>query len=81
MKISCHKPVYDMTSETLDWVDPHVKVFFLIIKDMFIIHCLVAALKGMFLLSSAQQGSDSVFTFTTLLSTKPLTYGKFTNDL
>jgi len=31
----------------------------------------------MFLLSSTQQGSDSVFTFTTLLGTKPLTYGKF----
>jgi len=32
----------------------------------------------MFLLSSAQQRSDPVFTFTTLLGTKPLTYGKFT---
>jgi len=35
----------------------------------------------MFLLSSAQQGSDPVFTFTTLLGTKPPTYGKFTKDL
>jgi len=35
----------------------------------------------MFLLSSAQQGSDPVFIFTTLLGTKPLTYGKFTKDL
>ena len=33
------------------------------------------------LLSSAQQGSDPVFTFTTLLGTKPMTYGKFTKDL
>ena len=29
----------------------------------------------MFLLSSAQQGSDPVFTFTLVLGTKPLTYG------
>jgi len=35
----------------------------------------------MFLLSSAQQQSDPVFTFTTLLGTKPMTYGKFTKDL
>ena len=35
----------------------------------------------MFLFSSAQQGSDPVFTFTTLLGTKPLAYGKFTKDL
>jgi len=35
----------------------------------------------MFLLSSAQQGSDPVFTFTSLLGTKPLTCGKFTKDL
>jgi len=35
----------------------------------------------MFLLSSTQQGSDPIFTFTTLLDTKPLTYGKFTKDL
>ena len=35
----------------------------------------------MFLLSSAQQGSDPVFTFTTLLDTKRLTHGKFTKDL
>ena len=35
----------------------------------------------MYLLSSAQQGSDPVFTFTTLLGTKPLTYGKFTKGL
>ena len=34
----------------------------------------------MFLLSSAQQGSDPVFTFTTKVL-KPLTYGKFTKDL
>jgi len=31
----------------------------------------------MYLLSYAQQGSDPVFTFTTLLGTKPMTYGKF----
>jgi len=31
--------------------------------------------------SSAQQGSDPMFTFTTLLGTKPLTYGKFTKYL
>ena len=35
----------------------------------------------MYLLSSAQQGSDTVFTFTTLLGTKPMTYGKFTKSL
>jgi len=35
----------------------------------------------MYLLSSAQQGSDPVFTFTTLLGTKPVTYGKFTKSL
>ena len=35
----------------------------------------------MILLSSTQQGSDPVFTFTTLLGTKPLTHGKFTKDL
>jgi len=35
----------------------------------------------MFLLSSAQQGSDPVFTFTTPLGTKPLAYGKFTKHL
>ena len=34
----------------------------------------------MYLLSSAQQRSDPVFTFTTLLGTKPLAYGKFTKD-
>jgi len=38
--------------------------------------CPVGALKSMFLLSS-----DSVFTFTTPLGTKPLLYGKFTKDL
>jgi hypothetical protein len=43
--------------------------------------CPVGALKSMFLLSSAQQGSDPVFTFTTPLGTKPLLYGKFTKDL
>ncbi|KAK2138429.1 hypothetical protein LSH36_3056g00018, partial [Paralvinella palmiformis] len=32
------------------------------------------ALKRMFFLSSVRQGSDPVFTFTTLLGTKPLTY-------
>ena len=31
----------------------------------------------MYLLSSAQQGSDPLFSFTTLLGTKPMTYGKF----
>ena len=35
----------------------------------------------MVLLSSTQQGSDPMFTFITLLGTKPLTYGKFTKDL
>ena len=35
----------------------------------------------MFLISSTQQGSDPVLTFTTLLGTKPLTYGKLTKDL
>ncbi|KAK2148621.1 hypothetical protein LSH36_488g01003 [Paralvinella palmiformis] len=30
---------------------------------------------------STQQGSDPVFTFTSLLGTKPFTYGKFTKDL
>ena len=35
----------------------------------------------MYLLSSIQQGSDPEFTFTTLLGTKPPTYGKFTKDL
>ena len=35
----------------------------------------------MILLSSTQQWSDPVFTFTTLLGTKPLTYGKFTKYL
>ena len=35
----------------------------------------------MYFLSSAQQGSDHVFTFTTLLGTKPMTYGKFTKSL
>ena len=53
------------------------KVYFVIIKDVFIFHCPVGALKQFFLLSSAQQGSDPVFTFT---STKPLTYSKFTKD-
>jgi len=33
------------------------------------------------LLSYAQQRSDPVFAFTTLLGTKPLTHGKFTKDL
>jgi len=59
----------------------HVKVYFVIIKDVFIFHYPVGALKLVFLLSSAQQGSDPVFTFTTLLGTKPKTYGKFTKDL
>jgi len=49
------------------WVHPHVRVYFIIIKDVFIFHCPVGALKQMFLLSSAQQGSDPVFIFTTLL--------------
>ena len=52
---------------------PHVKLYFVIIKDVFIFHCPVAALKQMFLLSSAQQGLDSMFT----IGTKPMTYGKF----
>jgi len=42
---------------------------------------LIGALKRMVLLSSTQQGSDPVFTFTTLLGTKPLTYGNFTKNL
>jgi len=58
-----------------------VNLYFVIIKDVFIFHCPVEALKQMCLLSSTQQGSDSVFIFTTLLSTKPLTYGMFTKDL
>ena len=53
---------------SLSWVHPHVKVYFVIIKDVFIFYCPVGALKRMFLLSSAQQGSDPVFTFTTLLA-------------
>ena len=60
---------------------PHVIVYFVIIKDVFIFHCPVRALKRMFFISSAQQGSDPVFTFTTLLGAKPLTYGKFTKSL
>ncbi|KAK2153909.1 hypothetical protein LSH36_281g01028 [Paralvinella palmiformis] len=35
----------------------------------------LGALKSMYLFSSAQQWSDPVFTFTTLLGTKPMTYG------
>jgi len=35
----------------------------------------------MFLLSSTNQGSDSVLTFTILLGTKPLAYVKFTKYL
>ena len=35
----------------------------------------------MFLLSSTQQGSDPIFTFTTLLGIKPLTYGKLLKQL
>jgi len=50
-------------------------------KGVFIFHCSVGALKRMYLLSSAQQGSDPVFIFTTLLGTKPTTYGKFTKSL
>ena len=34
----------------------------------------LGALEPMFLLSSAQQGSDPLFTFTTLLGTKPMTW-------
>jgi len=63
------------------WVHPHIKVYFLIIKGMFIFYCPVGALKRMYLLSSAQRVSDPVFTFTTLLGTKPITYGKFTKSL
>ena len=63
------------------WVHPHIRVYFVIIEDVFIFHCPVRALKRMFLLTSAQQGSDPVFTFTTLLGTTPMTYGKFTKDL
>jgi len=44
-------------------------------------HGIQTIFKQIVLLSSAQQGSDPVFTFTTLLDTKPLTYGKFTKDL
>ena len=57
------------------------KIVFIIIKDVFIFHCPVGALKRMFLLSSTQPGSDTVFTFKTLLGTKRLTYPKFTKDL
>jgi len=35
----------------------------------------------MFLLSFTQQWSDPMFTFRTLLDTKPLKYGKFTQIL
>ena len=62
-------------------VASHVRVYFLIINGVFIFHCPVGALKQTYLLSSAQQGSDPVFTFTTLLGTKPMTYGKFTKSL
>jgi len=62
-------------------VYPNVSVYFVIMKDVFIFHCPVGALKRVFLLSSAQQGSDPVFTFRTLPGTKPLTYGKFTKYL
>jgi len=56
-------------------------VYFVIIKDVFLFHSLVGTLKRMVLLSSARQGSDPVFTFRTLLDTKPFTYVKFTKDL
>jgi len=62
-------------------VHPHVNLYFVIIKDVFVFHCPVGALKRMFLVSSTQQGSDPMFSFTTLLGTKPMTYGKFTKDL
>ena len=62
-------------------VNPHVRVYFVIIKDVFIYQCPVGTLKRMFLLSSIQQGSDPVFTFTNLLGIKLLTYGKFTKYL
>ena len=62
-------------------MNPHVKVYFVIIKGGFIFHCPVGALKQIVLLSSTQQRSDLVFNFTILLGTKPLTYGKFTKDL
>jgi len=52
---------------------PHIRVYFVIIKDVFIFHCPVGAFKPMFLLSFALPGSDPVFT----VCTKPLTYGKF----
>ena len=41
---------------------PHVSLYFVIIKDVFIFHCPVGALKRVFLLSSAEQASDPVFT-------------------
>ncbi|KAK2168680.1 hypothetical protein LSH36_15g16012 [Paralvinella palmiformis] len=43
----------------------------------------IGALKRMFLLSSTQQGSDPVFTFTTLLGIKPLTcvFGRAVHSL
>ena len=62
-------------------VDPHVGAYLVIIKDVFIFHCPIGALKRVFLSSSAQQRSDPVFTFTTLLGTKSMTYGMFTKSL
>jgi len=67
----------------LTWqiLHPHVKVYFLIINDVFIFSCPVRALKQMCLLSSAKQGSDSLFIFSTLLGTQPLAYDQFTKYL
>ena len=76
-----HEQVLRLPNWIQSWVHPHVRVYFVIIKAMFIFHCPVGTLKRMYLFSSTQQGSDPVFTFTSLLGTKPLTYGKFTKDL
>jgi len=43
--------------------------------------CTVGILKRKILLSPAQQGSGPVFTFITLLGTKPLIYDKFAKEL
>jgi len=52
-------------------VHPHVRVYFVIIKDVFIFHCRSLEMNVF---------ACPVFTFTTLLSTKPMTYGKFIKD-
>ena len=64
------------------WVHVTCKsIFYNHQRCVYIFDCPAGALKLMYLLSSAQQGSDPVFTFTTLLGTKPMTYDKFTKCL